>query len=578
MRCLLFLLCAFCINIGLPSPPKAQDVFQLQTQKLDPNTFTLTWHIKPGFFLYKKRIHLTPAQTQQFTIGEMHKPKALIKHTQQGHVYSVYRNTLTLPVPVLGKAPGEALINLHYQGCSDDGFCYPPETVGLLIQIAADLELKSISISDPFPQATSPTESKTIEALLTHQSFLLVLISFFGFGLLLSFTPCVLPMIPVLSSIILQHHANLTTKRAFLLSLSYVLGLAITYSIIGASIAYLGSNFQLAFQSPWIIGSFALLFVLLALSMFDVFQLQVPARWQHYIAQIGKQKWGGIYCSTAIMGALSSLILSPCITPPLIGTLAYIAHTGDMLLGSLALFFLGLGEGVPLLLIGTSVAHYLPKAGYWMYAIKAFFGLLLLGVAIQMLSYLLPAIVTMFLWGALFLCAGIFMGAFIPGYSLFEKARQALGLVSLTAGVLILVGGSMGNTNPLQPLSGFQTSKTNASLTTVRTLTELKNILATTQNKPIILDFYADWCADCKVMETTVFQDPKVKTALEQVNFIKVDITNNNQDSKALLHAYDVVAPPTFIFLNQHGVEQSQLRLVGLIPAKTFLEHLRRMR
>jgi thioredoxin:protein disulfide reductase len=559
------------------NPPPAEEVFQLTARQMDPNTFTLNWQIKDGFFLYQERIKLDAAAGTNLHLGTIVFPKALQKTNAQGKTYEIYRNELTLPIPVLGVRAGESLITVHYQGCSDDGFCYPPQTQDIKLTINTYLALAQVSLegSDTALPATDiETTNARIEHLFYSHSWPLIILSFFGFGLLLAFTPCVLPMVPVLSGIIVGHGNNLSTRKAFFLSLSYVLSMSVTYAVVGAVVALMGSNLQIAMQSPWTIGLFSLIFILLALSMFNFYELRLPVSWQAKLAGVTRSQGGGHYLSAAIMGCLSTLILSPCVTAPLIGALGYIAQTGNITLGTLALFFLGLGMGTPLLLIGTSAGKLLPKTGLWMNTVKSFFGILLLAVAIYLLSRVLPGALSMTLWACLLVFSGIYMGALTKATSNHDKFSQALGIIFLVYGLLILIGASRGNTNPLQPLALPVAYQRAESAVVVKTVEEIQHALMQAKGKPVMLDFYADWCASCKVIATTTLQDKQVKAALNNFVVLKVDLTANNAETKALLNRYNVVAPPTFLFFDAAGNELDNLRLVGEVSTSTFFQNL----
>lgn len=577
----LLLLFLFVSPWVLSEPPPAHEVFQLTTKPLDPNTFSLNWQIKKGFFLYKNRIHLISSDQSIFQLGAIQLPKGIKKTNAQNKSYSIYKNQLNLSIPVIGEHPGEALLNLHYQGCSEDGFCYPPEDIVLKLSFNNELALMNVTTEPPnnLPKAPAPSPEETDELsqLFSTHNTLLIILSFFGFGLLLSFTPCVLPMVPVLSGIIVGHGHHISTHKAFFLSLSYVLSMSITYAAIGALIALLGNNLQITMQSPWIIGLFSLVFVLLALSMFNFYELKLPVSWQSKLATVTRSQHGGHYLGSALMGCLSTLILSPCVTAPLIGALGYIAQSGDITLGVLSLFFLGLGMGTPLLLIGTSAGKWLPKAGHWMNGVKSFFGVLLLAVAIHLLQRILPGALIMGLWAALLIFCGLFLGALTRANSNQDRFLQGLGILCLIYGLLILIGASKGNTNPLQPLISKPVtghSSTEESRIVVKTMGEMQQALANTQGKPILIDFYADWCESCKVIENTTLQDPEVALLLKDFVVLKVDITDNNNDSKTLLHQFNVIAPPTFLFLDREGKELNHLRLVGELSTNTFFDHL----
>ncbi|MGQ3888849.1 protein-disulfide reductase DsbD [Legionella sp. CNM-1927-20] len=574
LSCLFSILC-------FAEPLPVEDIFQVHVSRLNPNQFLIKWDIKDGYFLYRDRISINVPDNSNVQVGDIPFPPTLTKTDLQGRTYTIYRNQLNLPIGVLGKEPGETLIDLHYQGCADDGFCYPPQTKQIKLAIANDLSLSSAELfqdqrlKDDNPTVNGANDTNIDSVFRNHNLFVTFLI-FFGFGLLLSFTPCILPMIPVLSGIIVGHSKNITTGKAFLLSLSYVLSMSVTYAIVGALVSLLGSNLQIIMQAPWAIGLFSFLFVLLSLSMFGFFELKLPVAWQAKLAQLNRRQTSGHYLSAAIMGCLSTLILSPCVTAPLIGVLGYIANTGNVILGSLSLFFLSLGMGTPLILIGTSAGRWLPKAGQWMNTVKSFFGVLLLGVAIYLLSRILPGIISMILWAALFIFSGIYLGALVRASTSYTKFCQGLGIILLVYGLLILVGASMGGTNPLQPLAHWSQTKHNNNIgyQPVKSINEVEQAIANAQGKPIILDFYADWCLTCKSIETHILQNPEVKALLKNFVILRADITANNTADQALLRKYNVVAPPTFLFFNKKGDELEHSRLVGEFNAQTFIKRL----
>lgn len=581
----LFLIFAlmFSFNSIASSPLPANDVFQVSVKLLDPNTFMLDWQIKPGYFLYSDRISIKVPEDSGIKTGQIHFPEALRKTDHQGRTYTIYRNNLSLAIAVLGERPGETLMTLHYQGCADDGFCYPPETRLIKLGVDDNRALTTVEFYDA-PAASEPVEKNTpasstshVESVFLNHNLAMVLLIFYGFGLLLAFTPCILPMVPVLSGIIVGHGANISTRKAFFLSLSYVISMAVTYAIIGAVVAMLGSNLQIMMQSSWVISLFSLLFVLLAISMFGYFELKLPVSWQARLAQMNRSQVSGHYISAAIMGCLSILILSPCVTAPLIGVLSYIAQSGNVLIGGFSLFFLGLGMGTPLILIGTSAGRWLPKAGNWMNAVKYFFGIMLLAVAIYLMARILPAPVIMALWSTLLIFSGIFAGALVPAQTHHDKFKQASGIIMLMYGLLILIGTSMGSIDPLQPLANWtRTTPATTSFINQSTsnLVDVQAAIKRAKGKPVMLDFYADWCETCQTLEATTLRDPNVVAALKQFVVLKADITANNADDKALLRHFNVIAPPTFLFFDVEGKEMPQLRLVGDVSTEEFLKHL----
>ncbi|HAU1191774.1 TPA: protein-disulfide reductase DsbD [Legionella pneumophila] len=564
-------------------PLPASEVFKVNVKKIDPNTFAIQWDILPKYFLYSDRIQLNSDNDDIAQLGTLRFPTPLTKTDKQGRTFKVYRNQLTLPVGVLGITPGETIVTLRFQGCADDGFCYPPEVRQIKLAISDKLALSQVDLEtlkapeEVTPEKTEQSEQDIADIFANH-NWIMILLIFYGFGLLLSFTPCILPMVPVLSGIIVGHGKTATTKKAFFLSLSYVLSMSVTYAVVGAVVALLGANLQISMQSPWAISLFSLIFVLLALSMFGFYEFKLPDAWQSKIVGSSREQRGGHYLGAAIMGCLSTLILSPCVTAPLIGVLTYIAQTGNVLLGSVTLFTLSLGMGTPLLLIGTSAGKWLPETGSWMNAVKAFFGILLLAVAIYLMARILPAGLVMGLWACLLIFSGIYSGALTKSNTNQEKLCQGIGIILLTYGLLILIGASMGSSNPLQPLANLQAAPTVSNAFESAKAQSVKSVeLAIKQafGKPVMLDFYADWCASCKVMENTTFKDPRVQKALSHFIVIKVDVTANNQNDKALMQHFRVVAPPTFIFFNAQGIQLNNLKRVGEFNADEFMQTIK---
>ena len=571
----------FTTSPSFSEPPPAHSVFQFKVKAHDPNTFFLDWQIKPGYFLYRDRLHLTQTKTDFFELAPLKLPRSKTKIDGLSQTIHIYRDKLRIPVSLVGAHPGEGILDLRYQGCADDGFCYPPESASIKLTIDTNLALTHVSIIPPSKiKTTKPTDFKA-PIISTHFSghhWIITLLIFLGLGLLLSLTPCVLPMIPVLSGILVGHGKDLSTRKAFLLSLSYVLSMSLTYAAIGAIVALMGHNLQVLLQSPWAITSFSIIFVLLALAMFDAYELRLPASWQAKLAGVSYKQAGGHYLGAAIMGCLSTLILSPCVTAPLIGALGYIAQTGNVALGTAALFFLGLGMGLPLLLIGASLGRWLPHAGNWMNLIKKLFGIMLLAVAIYLMSRLISAFVTMLLWAGLLIFSGLVLGALKKASSTLARFTRGLGIVLLVYGILILIGASLGNTNPLKPLMQTATQQTTQSHAAhvVTNMAALEEALqsALEKQQPVLLDFYADWCTACKVIESSTLHNPEVLSALENTQLIKIDLSANNHESRALLHEFNVVAPPTFIFIDALGHEREALRLVGEVSVPALLSHL----
>jgi thiol:disulfide interchange protein DsbD len=435
------------------------------------------------------------------------------------------------------------------------------------------------------------SEQDRLSSLVSGGSLLVVMASFFGFGLLLAFTPCVLPMIPILSGIIAGQGAAATPRRSFLLSLTYVLGMALTYTAAGAAFAAAGQQAQAFFQQPWIIISFAALFVVLALAMFGLFDLKIPAALETRLAAASGRQKSGTFVGTAIMGALSALVVTACVAPPMVAALAVIGQTGDVLRGSLALFAMGVGMGAPLLLVGVAGGRFLPHAGVWMTTVKALFGVLFLAVAVWMLERVLPGSLTLALWALLAIVAGYYFGGFGRAGVGSEAGRmvaKGLGLAAIAWGVIMMIGAASGGHDPLQPLRGAAlpglggmaaASATEAlPFRKVASIEDLDRELAAAQaaGKPAMLDFYADWCVSCKEMEKYTFSVPGVQADLAGFVLLKADVTANSEADQALFRRFGVYGPPTTAFFNADGRECRPFRLVGFVAADEFRSHLAR--
>ncbi len=511
-------------------------------------------------------------------------PNGTPKHDEAFGKVEIFHNDLAFDVPLLrSKTDAQTLsIKADFQGCADRGVCYPPMTKTI------DLELLLAStITEPVVTQDVSEQDQIVQAL-RQDSFPMTLLSFFGFGLLLSLTPCIFPMIPILSGIIVGHGKRITTTRAFLLSLSYVLASALTYTVFGILAAVFGSNLQASFQQPWIIGLFSGIFVVLSLSMFGFYHLELPKSWQVKLHNSGEIHRDGSLLGAAIMGALSSLIVGPCVAAPLAGALIFIGQTGDVVLGGSALFMMGLGAGVPLLALGASAGKLLPKAGEWLNTTKSVFGVLMLAVAVWMLSRILPAWATMLLCAMWLIIPAIYLHAVDPlpvKSSGWHKLFKGVGMMMLAYGVLILIGLSMGNTNPLEPLqvhnNGMSSSKESGVVfERIKSLAELDARIqqAAANKQMVMLDFYADWCISCKEMEAYTFADSSVKAALAQFVLLQADVTQNSDDDKALLDKFNLIGPPAILFFGTDRIEKTAQRVIGYQDAATFLTSLRKLK
>ncbi|HEX2549043.1 MAG TPA: protein-disulfide reductase DsbD, partial [Gammaproteobacteria bacterium] len=408
-----------------------------------------------------------------------------------------------------------------------------------------------------------------------------ILLSFLGLGFLLGFTPCVLPMIPILSSIIVGHRFKHIPFKTFLLSLSYVMGMAISYAIAGMVIALIGSRIQTTLQQPWIIVIASLLFVWLAFSLFGFYQLRLPARLQKRITDMSNRQKGGSYLGVFFMGGISSLIVSPCVSAPLVGVLAYIADSGDVILGAIALFLLGFGMGIPLLLFGASAGKLLPKAGSWMIIIERAVGVVLLALAIGLLGRVLPSPVILVLWGVLLIFIAIYISLFKRTATDRGFIRRGIASVILVYGIILVIGGFLGNKDPLHPWDSGKMISVQRTLH-FQTITDMDNLNMALANakqdgKPVLLDFYADWCVACVIMEQHVFTDNNVMEALSPFVLLRIDVTKNSDFNQAVMSRYGVIAPPTFLFFESSGVEYRSARIIGEKSSDQFLTQLKKI-
>ncbi len=547
----------------------------------------LDWQIAPGYYLYRHRLSAKTA-TPGFTLGEIALPDGKKKTDEFFGDVEVYYDVLTATVPVARPDGGSSFeLVVSYQGCADAGLCYPPVTRTVQIDLPPP---GTASLRDaPSPMVS---EQDRLSGLIADGNLLVVMASFFGFGLLLAFTPCVLPMIPILSGIIAGQGAAATPRRSFLLSVTYVLGMALTYTAAGAAFAAAGQQAQAFFQQPWIIITFAALFVVLALAMFGLFDLKIPAALETRLAAVSGRQKSGTFAGTAIMGALSALVVTACVAPPMVAALAVIGQTGDILRGSFALFAMGIGMGAPLLLVGIAGGRFLPHAGAWMTTVKALFGVLFLGVAVWMLERVLPGSLTLALWALLVIVAGYYFGGFGrqgPGGEAGRLVAKGLGLAAITWGVIMLIGAAAGGHDPLQPLRGASlpgfggpASAAAAEPLPFRKIASVEDLdrelaAAKAAGQPAMLDFYADWCVSCKEMEKYTFSVAGVQQDLSGFVLLKADVTANNEADQALFRRFGVYGPPTTAFFNAEGRECRPFRLVGFVAADEFRSHLARL-
>ena len=561
----------------------AEQAFRFFAVVNDTGALKVTWEIAPGYYLYREKIRLELSSLAGSRLGDYTIPKGTAIHDEAFGQVEIFHEQLSFELPVLRTQATAQTVTLlaNFQGCADRGVCYPPMSQKIELKLPA-APINNAVITPKL------SEQDQIVSSLKQESLAMTLLSFFGFGLLLSLTPCIFPMIPILSGIIVGHGNHITTSRAFLLSLSYVIASAFTYTGFGILAALFGSNLQATFQQPWIIGLFSSLFVLLSLSMFGFYELEIPNSLKTKLHNSSVRHRDGSLWGAAIMGALSSLIVGPCVAAPLAGALIYIGQTGNAVLGGSALFAMGMGMGMPLLLLGASAGKLLPKAGSWLYATKAVFGVIMLAVAVWMLSRILPATIIMLLWSMLLIMPAIYLKAIDPlpeQCSGLQKLWKGIGLMMLTYGLLLLIGFSMGNYNPLKPLQGLGIKKAQAleqglNFKRVASLAALETEIqqASAKHQSVMLDFYADWCISCKEMEAYTFTDAKVKQALADVVLLQADVTNNNADDLALLAKFNLIGPPAILFFGADGKESSQHRVIGFQDAETFTQTVQQVK
>lgn len=548
----------------------AEQAFQFTAKVKGADRLVLSWDIANGYYLYRhkfKFVSLTPG----IEVGEQAFPSGHTKHDKFFGEVEIFRDRLDAEITVHRQDPqlNKLILEVTFQGCADAGVCYMPVQQIVSLDLADDSfnGWGMGSVSDNLSPYVS--EQDSVAASLGGRSLWLIILSFLGFGLLLAFTPCVFPMIPILSGIIVGQGKRLTTRRAFGLSLSYVLASAATYTIFGVLAGLFGSNLQAFFQEPWVIVTFSGIFVLLACSMFGFFHLQMPAFVHTKIVIISAKQQGGNLLGSAIMGMLSALAVGPCITAPLAGALIYIGQTGDALLGGLALFSLGIGMGIPLLIIGTSAGRLLPKTGIWMNITKAVFGIGLLAVAVWLLGRIMPPMVTQLLWLALLIIPLIYLG--------WKRLWKGARLVALTYAAFLLVGiATHQQRDAMQLLCVAAVAcekQEELPFQKIKSADELQQILAEAhaQGRWVMLDFYADWCVACKEMALYTFSDPKVREALSSAMLVQADVTQNLQTDQTLLKKFTLPGPPAILFFGPDQLERSNYRVVGYIKTDSFL-------
>ena len=576
--------------------------FQADVIVESPTSLLVRWTIAEDYYLYRDKLSVQLSDSEGVTASAAEIPEGEVKHDEFFGDVQVFHNEVLARVPLTRSSADATEINvtLGYQGCAEAGICYPPIKKQLAVTLPAYDPDKPQATSIIQPPAASSgkaaislssTNQDDFARVLQDSSLWWAIVFFFGAGVLLAFTACVYPMIPILSSIIVGQGQTITTGRAFFLSLIYVEAVAITYAVIGIISAQLGAGVQAFFQNPWILTAFALVFIALALSMFGFYNLQLPASMQARLSETSNRMKGGTLLGVAVMGVLSALIVGPCAGPVLIGALLYTSQSGDYLTGALAMFALGNGMGAPLLVIGASGGKLLPKAGGWMDTVKAVFGVVLLGVAIVMLERILPGPVTLIMWALLLIVSAVYLRALDPlpdGTSGWQRLWKGLGVAMLIYGALLIASATTGASNPLDPLhklrsgmvinnNGEQSSQ-HLQFKRIKSINDFEAAVSASiaVGKPVMLDFYADWCTYCIEMEEYTFPDSRVQKELANVTLLQADVTDNDVTDIALLNHFKLFAPPAILFIGVDGQENREYRLVGFLDADDFLAHVQK--
>ncbi len=564
-----------------------ESAFRLSASYTPEHRLLLHWDIAPGYKLYRGRVHLA-AVSGGATLGSIVLPKGLRVHDDNfDQDVEIYHQKLDVAVPV--ELQGEsALMAVSYQGCAEAGLCYPPVERRFRLTPGQSGALTALAeegaVFQPVAQNSASVQEQpsTVHQIFASGSLWTIGFAFMIFGLLLSFTPCVLPMVPILAAIVVGER-EVTRARSFTLALSYCLGMALVYTLFGIAAGLAGEGLAGALQKPWVLLLFASLLFAMSLSLFDVYQLQMPSAFQGRLNQISNRLQGGRTLSVFVMGGFSALIVGPCVAGPLAGALIYISQTHDVVLGGLALFSMAMGMSVPLLLIGLSAGRLLPRAGAWMVAVKHTFGLMLMAVALWMVQPILPAPAVLAMWGAFAILCAVFLRIFDTPPDQVSVARRfsrSLGILAFIVGIFELAGAAVGGVDVLQPLEGFKSLATGnaptekaVSFQRISSISQLDQVLSTTRN-PVMLDFYADWCVSCKEMERFTFSNPAVASHLRGITLVQVDVTANTADDRALMKKFSLFGPPGILFFDAAGREVPNSRVIGYEQPDRFLEHL----
>lgn len=563
-------------------PP--DQAFQIAVRARDAVTLIAELRPAANYYLYRDRISFSIVDPPTVSVAGVSLPEGERKADPTFGTVQVYHQPFeaTIALSQTGGRANQVQLLASYQGCNEPlGVCYPPIEKTVTVALPAAAASPPVQVETPAPPAVDASDADAVRQLFARSSRWALVAAFFGFGILLAFTPCMLPMIPILSGIIVGH-GQMTQRHALGLSAVYVLAMAITYALAGVAAGLAGSLLSAYLQSPWVLGSFAAIFVLLALSMFGLYELQLPTAFQTRLAAVSGRIKGGKAISAFLMGVLSAVIVGPCVAAPLAGALLYIGQTHDIVLGGTALFAMGIGMGVPLLAVGAATGSLLPRAGAWTESVKRVFGVGMLAVAVYMLAPVIPVVVQQLLWAALLIVPAVFLHALdplpphAPG---FRRLFKGVGVLAMLAGAALMVGALSGHREILQPLAGFRggdrIARKELAFQPVQTNAELDARLAAARGRPVMLDFWAEWCVSCKEMDQFTFSDPRVQAYLKDTVLLRADVTANNEEHRALLARFRLFGPPGIVFFDPIGHE-IPFRVIGYQPPDHFLESLKR--
>lgn len=556
--------------------------FKFYGKAYKDNKLIIFWEVEPGYYLYKNKFNIKASNSNHY-LSDGDFPKGKIINDVIFGETEIYNSNSQVEFNYKTNIPKLENLNIEigYQGCKENSICYPPIVQKINVIVEPFIK-KAISDSKPSSINLKPKQDQ-VNQELNSKSLLFNIVSFFGYGLLLAFTPCVFPMFPILSGIIIGQGKKISRSRAISLSLSYIISMALTYAVLGVVAALLGVNLQAAFQNPWILTFISGMFVIFALSMFGFFNIQMPTNLKAKLALNNNSNKSSLK-KAALTGVLSAIIVGPCLTPPLAGALLYISQTGNALSGGVSLFSMGLGIGLPLLIVGANAGELLPKAGAWMGNVKNIFGVMMLGLAIWFLERVIPSYFSLLLWATLFIISSIFIGALDRIDTIttkWQKFCKGFGVCILVYGVLLIISGTMNGGTVLEPFKNINYSLNSKTETLefkyIKSIEELNSELsfAKENNQLVMLDFYADWCVVCHELENEVFSDAKAQTVLRPMKLLKIDVTKNNIHDKALLKKFGIFGPPAILFFNADGKEIKTHRIIGFIKIDSFIKHVK---